>query len=175
MEESVKNIAITLSETAQWHALLGRAEYLLEHCLPEEVTHYLVRLFLNITREDMGLENILMNVGEEISDADEKLQRVADRCLMIGGFYPDIANIYDVTEDELIQMGRNAYRALAKNTDMETAAVYTYLDRNFDRVVDMLNRILHLSPVNSQFSSGMKRGAPNSKETDRTLGSRQLN
>lgn len=183
MEQSVKKIAITLTETAQWHALLGRAEYLLQNCLPEDVTHYLVRLFLNLTREDMSREKILMTAGEETRDADEKLQRVADRCLMISGFYPDIVSVYDVAPDEFIKMGKNAYRALANKTDMEVAPVFTYLDTNFHMVVEMLNRILQLSSTNiqavgstdSQLSASTKRRVSNSKKTNRTLVFRQLN
>lgn len=183
MEQSVKKIAITLTETAQWHALLGRAEYLLQKCLPEDVTHYLVRLFLNLTREDMSREKILMTAGEETRAADDKLQRVADRCLMISGFYPDIVSVYDVAPDEFIKMGKNAYRALANNTDMEAAVVYSYLDSNFDMVVEMLNRILQFSSANiqavgstdSQFPASIKGRASNSKKPTRTLVSRQLN
>ncbi len=183
MDYSVKNIAITLSETAQWHALLGRAEYLSQQCLPEDVAHYLVRLFLLLTREDMSDEQMQIRRDNAVSESEEKLQRIANKCLLICGFYPDITRAYEVAPEDFIKTGKNAYQTLAKHTDMDTAKVYTYLANNFDMVVEMLNRISQLSSANilavgsfsNAYSKGFEKAARSSNATQRSLVARQLN
>ncbi len=183
MDYSVKNIAITLSETAQWHALLGRAEYLSQQCLPEDVAHYLVRLFLLLTREDISGEQMLSQQDHAVSEPDEKLQRVADRCLLICGFYPDVTSVYEVAPEEFIKTGKNAYQTLAKHADIDAATVYTFLASNFDMVVDMLSRISQLSSANIQavgnstsaYSNGFEKTSRTSNTTQRLLVARQLN
>ena len=151
----MKKIAITLAETAQWHAMLGRAEYLEQQCLPADVADYLVRLFLRVELDTMTQQSLMLANENHDADADGKLQRLGDKCLLLCGFYPEVADDFAVALEEFVSMGREAYRSLANNGNAEDGAMFSYLANNFETITDMLSRIQQLSCSSIVAQSGV--------------------
>ena len=130
-------ISISVSETAHWHALIGRAEFHVRQLLPYGIEDYLVRLFMRFERnEKPGLSAV--NDPGETSTAGAKLQNLGDQCLLLCGFYPEASDEYGVPLQEFVSMGREAYEKLAKIEHDEKAIMFEYLADNFAQVTEML-------------------------------------
>jgi hypothetical protein len=139
----LKQISITVTETAHWHALIGRAEHISRHLLPQGIEDYLVRLFLRVEQE----EAVIFHEKQKVEDLapEDKLQRLGDQCLMLCGFYPEASKEYGVAMDEFISMGRDAYRKLTSMEYGENEMIFEYLTENFVQVSDLLCYISSLS------------------------------
>lgn len=83
----MRQISITVSEAAHWHALIGKAEHIARHLLPQGIEDYLIRLFMRVEQEETSA---FKEQGKDgVVSAEEKLQRLGDQCLMLCGFYPE--------------------------------------------------------------------------------------
>lgn len=51
----MRHISITVTETAHWHALIGKAEYVASQLLPYGIEDYLVRLFMRFEQEESSV------------------------------------------------------------------------------------------------------------------------
>ncbi len=143
----MRQITLTVSETAHWYALIGRAEHVACHLLPQGVEDYLVRLFMRVEKnEAMPLQN--MADQTEAESAERKLQKLADRCLMLCGFYPEASEEYGIAIDEFIEMGVESYRKLSSIESGENEIIYSYLTENFVQVSELLNYINQVSHKN---------------------------
>ena len=131
----MRQISITLAETAHWHALIGKAEHIACHLLPQGIEDYLIRLFMRIEREET---TIFPQNQDQVTGTEEKLQKLADQCLMLCGFYPEASEQYGVSMDEFISMGVESYRKLASLEYGENEMIYEYLTENFKQVSELL-------------------------------------
>jgi hypothetical protein len=140
----MRHIAITVNETAHWHALIGKAEYLTHHLLPHGIEDYLVRLFLRFEQEET---KDLRKMPETVQtlNTEEKLCRLGDQCLLLCGFYPQASQEYGIALDEFISMGSEAYKKMASLADGEEEMIYEYLSVNFSQVVDLICYITEFS------------------------------
>jgi hypothetical protein len=148
----LRQISLTVSETAHWHALIGKAEHIACNLLPQGIEDYLIRLFMRIEQEESSIFQEMDN--RIVSDTPEyKLQRLADQCLMLCGFYPEASEEYGVAMDEFISMGVESYKKLASLEYGENEIVFSYLTENFVQVCELLNFICQNSNknVNRQF------------------------
>jgi hypothetical protein len=132
----LRQISITVSETAHWHALIGKAEHIAHHLLPQGIENYLVRLFMRIEQEETIVFQEKQN--RELVNAKEKLQRLGDQCLMLCGFYPEASQEYGVAMDEFISMGVESYKKLASLEYGENEIIFEYLAENFVQVSSLL-------------------------------------
>lgn len=133
----MRQISITVSETAHWHALIGKAEYIARHLLPQGIEDYLVRIFMRFEQEgDIVYQG--KQDQERIVSPEEKLQRLGDQCLMLCGFYPEASQEYGVAMDEFISMGVESYKKLASIEYGENEMIFEYLAQNFLQVADLL-------------------------------------
>ncbi len=140
----MKHIAITVNETAHWHALIGKAEYLTHHLLPHGIEDYLVRLFLRFEQEE--IQNLRKKPDSaEIASSEEKLHRLGDQCLLLCGFYPQASQEYGIALDEFISMGSEAYKKMVSLTEGEEEMIYEYLAVNFSQVVELICYITEFS------------------------------
>ena len=141
-------ISISISETAHWHALIGRAEYHQRYLLPQGIGDYLIRLFMRYEKQGKSTESVAKQSGETVS-ADHKLQNLADQCLLLCGFYPEASEEYGVAIQEFVSMGIEAYEKLAKSRHGEDAILFEYLAANFEQVTRLLIYIHDVSEPKS--------------------------
>ena len=141
----MRQISLTVSETAHWYALIGRAEHIARHLLPQGIEDYLIRLFLRVERN----ESELSKEADANSLNDEyKLQKLADQCLMLCGFYPEASQEYGIAIKEFVDMGIESYKKLASMETGENEIIYSYLTENFIQVSELLNYINQISHKN---------------------------
>lgn len=132
-------ISITVSDTAHWHALIGKAEFFARQLLPQGIEDYLVRLFMRFERERETSPLKLNDAnGTKIN---KKLQRLGDQCLLLCGFYPEVSEEYGVALEEFISMGTEAYQKLASEKVGEEALIFEYLANYFKQVSGLLQYI----------------------------------
>ncbi len=148
----MRQISITVPETAHWHALIGKAEHLSHHLLPQGIEDYLIRLFMRIEQEDNGNFRKIPDI-QSVATKENKLQRLGDQCLMLCGFYPEASEEYGVAKDEFISMGMESYKKLASLEYGENEMIFVYLAENFVQVSELLCYISHISDksVTKQF------------------------
>ncbi|MCZ6803589.1 MAG: hypothetical protein O7D86_06590 [Proteobacteria bacterium] len=140
----MRQISITVTGTAHWHALIGKAEYIARHLLPQGIEDYRVRLFMRFEQE--GASNFhKKQIQERIVSTEEKLQRPGDQCLLLCGFYPEASLEFGVALDEFETMGSEVYQKLASIESGEDEMIYEYLATNFDQVTGLLCHISVLS------------------------------
>ncbi len=133
----MRQIAITVNETAHWHALIGKAEYLTHHLLPHGIEDYLVRLFLRSEQEDVQ-DSRKLSDSSQLPSSEEKLSRLGDQCLLLCGFYPQASQEYGIALDEFISMGSEAYKKLSSLVAGEDEMIYEYLAVNFSQVAALI-------------------------------------
>lgn len=146
----MRHIAITVNETAHWHALIGKAEYLTHHLLPHGIEDYLVRLFLRFEQEDIQ-DSRKISESSELASSEEKLRRLGDQCLLLCGFYPQASQEYGIALDEFTSMGSEAYKKLSSLVAGEEEMIYEYLAVNFAQVSELICYISEFSdkPINT--------------------------
>ena len=143
----MRQISLTVSETAHWHALIGKAEHIASHLLPQGIEDYLIRLFMRVEQDEATLMQS-MNEEVESESVEYKLQKLADQCLMLCGFYPEASKEYGIAMDEFISMGVESYRKLASLENGEDEIIYSYLTENFVQVSELLNFINQITDKN---------------------------
>ncbi len=140
----MRHIAITINETAHWHALIGKAEYLTHQLLPFGIEDYLVRLFLRFEQEDAQDLRKKPDIDQSAS-SEKKLRRLGDQCLLLCGFYPQASQEYGIALDEFTAMGSDAYKKLSFLVSGEDEMICEYLAVNFSLVSELICFIAEFS------------------------------
>ena len=127
-----------------WQALVHDAGTRAGTPLDEMRESYLVFVLLRYQRDDsllvrtQALEWLAAQAcsGSQRADA---LRDVGDRCLLIAGLYPGLAERRRVGTDYFIDLGRGAYHEAAEASRNAYAALFEHLARSYRELV----RILH--------------------------------
>jgi hypothetical protein len=128
---------------ALWHDLVVEGEQRAGLALGESVQSYLVFVLMRHLRDATLLSRLLAlewlwaadQVGSARADA---LRDVGDRCLLIAGRYPALAERRRVSADYFAQLGCGAYHGVAESARGGYAALYAELARTFGRMVAVL-------------------------------------
>jgi hypothetical protein len=128
---------------ALWHDLVAEGEQRAGLALGESVQSYLVFVLMRHLRDDTLLARLLAlewlwaagQVGSARADA---LRDVGDRCLLIAGRYPALAERRRVSADYFAQLGCGAYHGVAESARGGYGALYAELARAFGRMVTVL-------------------------------------
>jgi len=143
--------AITRGAQAElWQSLVHEAGQRLHAPLDESRESYLVFVLLRYQRDDSLLARTLAlewfaaqaNVGSARADA---LRDVGDRCLLIAGLYPGLAERRRVGIDYFIDLGRGAYFEVAQASRNAYAGLFEQLARSYRELVRTL-RALRTNP-----------------------------
>jgi hypothetical protein len=143
----LRQISLTTSETAHWYVLIGKAEHIACHLLPQGIEDYLIRLFMRVEQNECK-DSRDMLAQTEAEKAECKLQKLADQCLMLCGFYPEASEEYGIAMNEFVEMGIESYKQLASIENGENEIIYSYLTKNFVQVSELLNYIYQISHKN---------------------------
>lgn len=79
-------------------------------------------------------------IGQVRADA---LRDVGDRCLLIAGLFPWLAERRRVSPDYFVALGRGAYAGVADCTRSGYADLFAQLARAFRRLVEVLGHLRH--------------------------------
>lgn len=129
-------ISLSVPETAHWHALISKAEFLAHRVLPQGIEDYLIRLFMRFEREASAIE--AENISPDTTKMNLKLRSLGDQCLLLCGFYPESSQEYGVALEEFISMGKEAYQKLASSESGEEAMTFEYLATHFKQISELL-------------------------------------
>ena len=139
--------AITRGAQAElWQSLVHEAGERLHAPLDESRESYLVFVLLRYQRDDSLLARTLAlewfaaqaNVGSARADA---LRDVGDRCLLIAGLYPGLAERRRVGIDYFIDLGTGAYLEVARASRNAYAGLFEQLARSYRELVRTLRAL----------------------------------
>ena len=144
------NQIFTGVDTGLWHQLVRDGELQAREHLGEQSESYLVFTLMRHHRDaplahrTMALE-LLDAMQASGRKREEELRDVGDRCLLLAGFYPELANRRCVSLGYFIDLGRSAYAQLGGELRAALAGLYSALARDFDRLVRVLLAVRKMS------------------------------
>src|SRR5690606_17146455 len=136
---------LVMEPTAQaaWQRLVKEAEARLHCQLDEEQESYLVFLLMRyLTRPDIVKTILALRFLEALGSSgrlrQDRLQNVADQCLIYSGFFPEQAQRRRVRIGYFVDLGRSAYMDLATNGPAGTSRLFASLAEAFVTLIDLL-------------------------------------
>ncbi|WP_049623045.1 hypothetical protein [Frateuria defendens] len=126
-----------------WQALVQEAGGLTGRPLDESRESYLVFVLLRYQRDAWLLSHALgmdwLQAQTQAGSARaEALRDVGDRCLLVAGLFPGLAERRRVSVDYFIDIGRSAYQGAADATRQAYASLYAQLARSYRELVETL-------------------------------------
>lgn len=127
-----------------WQALVQEAYERTGCRLDESSESYLVFVLLRYQADHLLLSHVQ---GVDWLQAQElagrartdALRDVGDRCLLVAGLFPGLAERRQVSVDYFITIGRSAYQGVADATRQAYAQLYVQLARAYRELVRTLN------------------------------------
>jgi len=137
-----------------WQALVQEACERTGRRLDESSESYLVFVLLRYQADSQLLTHTqgmdwlqaLELVGRARADA---LRDVGDRCLLVAGLFPGLAERRRVTVDYFVNIGRSAYQGVADATRQAYAELYEQLARSYRELVRTLDAMRALPRVSA--------------------------
>ena len=132
------------TETANWYALLNRAQAESNSYFQRDVEDYLVYLLAYMETELTYRENINIEANGFLPDTPKqrrlsKIKDIGEQCLLIAGLFPDHANLTGIPLLFMMEKGCSAYRELANATP--EVSLYLYIADNYGKVIDLLQKL----------------------------------
>jgi hypothetical protein len=140
---SMTRILTHPSQTALWHELVREGEQRVGRELGEERENYLVMTLMRhiddapLPHRVMAFE-LLEALQRNGRQRQQDLRDVGDRCLLISGLYPELAQRRRVQLAYFMDLGRGAYARLAQEVSAALAALYGELANTFAELVRVL-------------------------------------
>lgn len=136
--------------TELWRELVREGEERSGARLDEDTESYLVFTLMRHDR-DAPLASRIMAIeflsalerGGRLREQD--LRDVGDRCLLIAGLYPELAERRRVSQRYFVELGQHAYDELAHATRAALADLYARLVRLFARLVRVLIEVRQIA------------------------------
>lgn len=132
-----------------WQALVQEAYERTGRRLDESSESYLVFVLLRYQGDHLLLSHAQgldwLQALEQVGQARaEALRDVGDRCLLVAGLFPGLAERRRVSVDYFITIGRSAYLGVADATRQAYAAMYEQLACSYRELVQTLGAIRNL-------------------------------
>jgi len=133
-----------------WQALVKEAGERNRCPLDETHESYLVFLLLRYQREPWLLSHVYgldwMEALQRVGSARaESLREVGDRCLVVAGLFPELAERRRVSVEYFMDIGRSAYQGVADVSRQAYAALYRQLSQSYRELVGTLQAMRLLS------------------------------
>lgn len=137
-----------------WQALVQEAYERTGRRLDESSESYLVFVLLRYQADSQLLTHTqgvdwlqaLELAGRARADA---LRDVGDRCLLVAGLFPGLAERRRVTVDYFVNIGRSAYQGVADATRQAYAELYEQLARSYRELVRTLDAMRTLPKISA--------------------------
>lgn len=141
---------LTGEGTNLWHDLVREGEQRARQPLAEDSESYLVFTLMRHHRDaPLAHRTMALELLEALQCSGrrrgEELRDVGDRCLLLAGLYPDLAQRRRVDLGYFIALGRGAYAQLADELRAALAGLYARLAQDFERLVRVLMAVRALS------------------------------
>jgi hypothetical protein len=142
-EVFMQNILLAPTATAQWQQLISDAAGESKVKLNEEMESYLVFLLMRFLKDSqLGKSVLCMDylnaLAEKSNTKQEKLRDVADNCLLVSGFYPQIAEKRNVNISYFVNLGKTAYLDLSDSISHIGSDLYKQVSQCFVQLMDVL-------------------------------------
>jgi hypothetical protein len=142
----MSTLSVYPTSTASWQSLILEAQTASHIDLSEDLQSYLVFLlmrFLNETKlSDKPIAvDFLETLYQHGHLQQSNLREVGDKCLIISGFFPGLAERRFVEINYYVSLGQGAYSALSHLTGKSDAYLYGNLSRGFVLLMDILQTI----------------------------------
>ena len=133
-------------QLALWQELVHDGEARTGIQLGESVQSYLVFVLMRYLRDGALAAHVLaldwLHAAEHTGQARaDALRDVGDRCLLIAGRFPGLAERRHVGPDYFSHLGSGAYRGVAEAARAGYAALFAELARAFDAMVRVLDAL----------------------------------
>jgi len=138
-----------------WQALVQEAAARAGRPLDETEESYLVFVLLRYQKDAWLLSHIQgldwLHAQQQVGSARvEALRDVGDRCLLVAGLFPDLAQRRRVSVDYFIDIGRGAYQGAAEAARRAYASLYEQLARGYRDLVLTLGEMRMLSAARQE-------------------------
>lgn len=146
----MSNFSVCPTSTASWQSLVLEAQSASHINLNEDLQSYLVFLLMRylydveLTQRPIALD-FLETLHERGKMQQHHLQDVGDKCLIVSGFFPGLAERRLVRVEYFINIGQGAYTALSYLSGKANARLFHELSSGFFPLVDVLKTIRSLS------------------------------
>lgn len=130
--------------TALWHDLVREGEQRRRLALGEDLQAYLVFALMRhlgdaaLARRTMALDWLQ---AHERPMTPDRLRDVGDRCLLIAGLFPSLAERRRVTPDYYVDLGRGAYATASQRAPSCERGLFWQLAEAFRSLVDVLGAV----------------------------------
>ena len=129
-----------------WQELVHDGERQSGIVLDESVQSYLVFVLMRYLRDGALAAHVLaldwLAAAEQVGRARaDALRDVGDRCLLISGRFPDLAQRRRVSADYFAQLGCGAYHGVAEASRAGQSALFAELARAFGEMVRVLGAL----------------------------------
>lgn len=140
------NLSLSPTSTASWQSLVLEAQSASHIDLTEDLQSYLVFMlmrFLNDTQlhEKPIAVDFLETLHQQGKLQQNNLREVGDKCLIISGFFPGLAERRFVQVNYFVNLGKGAYASLSHLSEKTTAMLYQDLSHGFVPLMDVLQTI----------------------------------
>lgn len=146
----MSRIKLHPTTTASWQSLVLEAQDSSHITLTDDLQSYLVFLLMrfiddaNIHTKPIAIE-LLESLQQQGRMQQSTLRDVGDKCLLLSGFFPGLAERRLVTVSYFVGMGRNAYSVLSHLSKEASAQLYHDLSHGFVPLMDILQTIREMS------------------------------
>jgi hypothetical protein len=132
--------------TELWHSLVLEGERNRNLALGEELESYLVfALMRHLGDNSMASRTLALDwlraTESPPQQGAEALREVGDRCLLVAGLFPKLAERRRVDEEYFARLGRGAYAGAAERMNSSGAALFAKLVEAFHSLVQVLRAI----------------------------------
>lgn len=139
------------TSTAAWLKLISEAEKNSGFYIQETLESYLVFLLQRFTNKP-EISNTIVAIDYLHSNAEisatqqQELREVADKCLLLSGFFPEVATKRQVDVSYFVHLGKNSYYhlSLLLKQHNSLADLYHELCEYFVKLMDLLQCIREL-------------------------------
>jgi hypothetical protein len=132
--------------TELWHALVLEGEQKRNLALGEDLESYLVFALMRHLGDHTLASRVLaldwLSASEvPAQEGADALREVGDRCLLVAGLFPRLAERRRVDDDYFVRLGRGAYAGAAARTRRAEAGLFEKLVEAFHSLVDVLRAL----------------------------------
>jgi hypothetical protein len=134
------------NSTTLWHDIIHDAVVLCDAQLEEELESYLVFLMIRYTSKPEVIKHIVANdfltgLNLRLSQKQQMLQEVGDKCLIYTGLFPKIAEKRLVQINYFVKIGQSSYATISKRRN----DLYEGLAKQFVSLMDVLQALRQYS------------------------------
>lgn len=146
----MNNFNLSPTSTASWQSLVLEAQNASHIELTEDLQSYLVFLLMRFLYEDQLVSRpVALDFLETLHLSgrmqQHQLQEVGDKCLILSGFFPGLAERRLVRVEYFVNLGQGAYTALSYLSKKGNAQLFNELSNGFVPLVDILQTIRAMS------------------------------